>query len=159
MASLDSQAAPPHPASAPLHERDGAGDSTPSSSAPSRSGRIPANPDRFDRMLFGLPPARPRSAPRPLVRVVPRPVVEAPSPTIVGAPRGARFVDHTACPYCGTEREGIEYHGQLRDGSKVHTIAAHTEGLRRVERGRPRCLGSGMRLTFTAAGWAGERAP
>lgn len=112
------------------------------------------NLDRFDRMLLAAEAARvPASGPR-VVNVLPA------KPAVVDVPyitseRAPRFVDHTACPMCGTDREGIEYHGTLMTGAKVHTIAAHTAGMRRVQRGQPRCLGSGMRLVFEGGVWKG----
>jgi hypothetical protein len=56
---------------------------------------------------------------------------------------------------CGTEGQGVEYQGELRSGAKIHTLAAHTAGMRRVERGQPRCLGAGMRLVFEGGIWKG----
>lgn len=69
--------------------------------------------------------------------------------------RGPRFVDHCTCPMCGVDQLGLEYQGELRSGVKVHTIATHTEGMRRVERGQPRCLGSGVKMVFEGGTWKG----
>lgn len=80
------------------------------------------------------------------------------TPPYITSTRGPRFVDYTPCPMCGHERIGIEYHGQLMSGAKVHQLAAHTAGMARVAPRQPRCLGAGMRLVFTASGWEGARA-
>ncbi len=93
--------------------------------------------DRFDRMLLASSP----------------PVAER--EPVITSTRGGRFVDHMPCPMCGRDQLGIEYHGELMSGAKVHLIAAHTPGLRRVERGRPRCLGAGMRVVFENGVWKG----
>lgn len=159
MANLDSQAAPLHPASAPMHERDGADASTPRV-APSRSGRMSANPDRFDRLLGLVPPAAPvPSSPTPRRALVPLSAFEERKrEPVIHSTRPARFVDHAVCPMCGTDRMGIEYHGELKSGAKVHQIAAHTPNFRRVERGQPRCLGAGMRMVFEGGAWKGAPA-
>lgn len=100
------------------------------------------NPDRFDRMALGLPPPT----------AVPPATVTA---TYINSTRGPRFVDHGTCSMCGVERLGIEYHGELRSGAKVHQFAAHSEGRRSVQSGRPRCLGAGMRVVFEGGTWRG----
>lgn len=105
--------------------------------------------DRFDRMLVST---------QGELSLTTRPVVVDRMPVITSA-RGPRFVDHMTCPLCGTDRLGIEYHGELMSGAKVHTIAAHTAGLRRVERKQPRCLGATMRVEFVGGVWRGVQQP
>lgn len=78
---------------------------------------------------------------------------------VITSTREPRFVDHATCPMCGTDREGIEYHGVLMSGAKVYTLAAHTAGARRVASGQPRCLGAGMRMVFEGGVWKGAPAP
>lgn len=106
--------------------------------------------DRFDRMLLVS-----QSAARPLIT---RPVVTERQPVITST-RGPKYVDHMTCPMCGVERVGIEYHGELMSGAKVHTIAAHSPEMRCVMPKQPRCLGAGMRVRFVNGAWAGEPKP
>lgn len=124
--------------------------------------------DRFDRMLLAA-----EASPAPVVIVSPqtgrqarragserrsRGVAAGETAPYITSKRGSRFVDHTACPMCGIDGQGVEYHGTLMSGAKVHQLAAHTAGMRRVERGQPRCLGAGMRLVFEGGGWKGAPA-
>lgn len=126
----------PSPSGA-ARERDGA-TSTPPRNAPSRSG---CNPDRFDRLI---------------ANATGRPAEREP---VITSKRQPRFVDHATCSMCGVTELGVEYHGELRDGTKVHQLAAHTAGMRRVERKQPRCLGAGMRVAFVDGGWHGAPKP
>lgn len=131
-----------------------------------------ADLDRFDRMLLGVAPASPTRAtfrttatsfvarattPAP-VHAVP-PVAQLERQPVITSKRPPRFVDHTTCPMCGTAGQGIEFHGTLMSGAKVHQIAAHTANMRRVDRSQPRCLGSGMRIVFEGGVWKGAPAP
>ena len=104
--------------------------------------------DRFDSMLLGSP------SPAPVSPLTTRPVVITRIPVITSK-RGPKYVDHTACPMCGVDRVGIEYHGELMTGAKVHTLAAHTAELRYSKSGQPRCLGAGMRVEFVEGAWRG----
>lgn len=97
--------------------------------------------DRLDRMVLGL-------------ELTTRPVVVAHAPVAALSTRGPRFVGHAVCPMCGVDGIGVEYHGELMTGAKVHQLAAHTAGMRRVDRMQPRCLGAGMKVT-----WKGAPAP
>jgi hypothetical protein len=115
-----------------------------------------ADLDRFDRLLLATPSAPRAPAPPPRPAPVARAEVREP---VITSKRGPRFVDRTRCPMCGTDELGIEYHGELRDGSKVHQIAAHTAGLRRVDTKQPRCLGAGLRVVFDEGGWRGVVTP
>lgn len=113
--------------------------------------------DRFDRALIAAA-MRPRPPEPPPARVIPlftRPVHALQPPDVIGAPRGPRYVDHAMCPMCGTAGEGVTYQGELRSGAKVHTLQAHSHGLRCVRNGEPRCLGSGLRMAFVGGGWIG----
>ena len=107
--------------------------------------------DRFDRMLLiaervaAPPPAAPQlPAPRPWART-----------PVITSKRGSRFVDHAPCPMCGFPRVGIEYHGTLMSGAKVHTLAKHTAGSGASLSRQPRCLGAGMRIVFEGGQWKG----
>lgn len=114
-----------------------------------------ADLDRFDRMLLATAMPASSASPAlssPRVAVAVLPAVRQP---VIHSTRGPRYVDHMTCPMCGADREGIEYHGELMSGAKVHTIQAHTAGMRRVQRGEPRCLGAAMRVVFTSSGWLG----
>lgn len=62
--------------------------------------------DRFDRMI---------TAAELSARVVAEPSPPPPPPE-----RAPRFVDYAACSLCGCEPLGVEYHGQLKSGAKVH---------------------------------------
>ena len=110
-----------------------------------------ADLDRFDRMLLAT--ATPASSVSP-TSSLPR-VVVADVGMVITSKRGSRYVDHTTCPMCGVDGQGIEYHGVLMSGAKVHTLAAHTSGMRRVQAGEPRCLGAGMRVVFEGGAWKG----
>lgn len=108
--------------------------------------------DRFDRMLLaGSAPRTEPPAPAPQVAPA-RPAVRA---EVITSKRGPRFADYTACPLCGHPRIGLEYQGELLSGVKLHTLYAHSPGSAMVQRGKPRCLGAGMRMTFVAGGWRG----
>jgi hypothetical protein len=111
-----------------------------------------ATPDRFDRMLLGIASPGSLAVARVTVPPPPRPAERQP---VITSTRGSRFVDHTSCQYCGTDRMGIEFHGVLMSGAKVHQLVAHSPGVRRVARGQPRCLGAGMRLVFEGGVWRG----
>ena len=78
---------------------------------------------------------------------------------VITSKRPPRFVDHTSCPLCGIDRIGVEYHGVLMTGAKVHTLAAHTANMRRVDTKQPRCLGAGMRVVFEGGVWKGASTP
>lgn len=86
--------------------------------------------DRLDRMVLGLET---------------RPIHTERQPVITST-RGPRYVAHAACPLCGVDGVGVESQGTLMTGVEVRTLAAHTAGMRRVDRRQPRCLGAGMRL-------------
>lgn len=114
------------------------------------------NLDRFDRMLL----AHAAAASAPPFSFTGTPDYTAPErEPVIHSKRASRFVDRTACPMCGTADEGIEFHGVLMSGVKVHTIVAHTAGMKRVESGQPRCLGSGMRMVFEGGVWKGAPTP
>lgn len=125
--------------------------------------------DRFDRMLTAFV-GRGVAAQAAVDREVAKATVDAPprrrlvrrrgddGPSVITSKLGPRYVDHAPCPMCGVDRQGIEYHGELMSGAKVHTIAAHTSGMRRVAPGQPRCLGAGMRMVFDDGVWKGLRA-
>lgn len=116
------------------------------------------NLDRFDRML--LAHAAAASAPPAPFTFSGSPAYTAPErEPVIHSKRASRFVDRTACPMCGTADEGIEFHGVLMSGVKVHTIVAHTAGMKRVETKQPRCLGSGMRMVFEGGVWKGAPTP
>lgn len=108
------------------------------------------NLDRIDRRLLANESTS--YAPASRRALVPLDRVREP---VITSTRGSRFVDHTACPMCGTDGEGVEFHGVLLTGVKVHTIAAHSPAMRRVQNGHPRCLGSSMRMVFEAGSWKG----
>lgn len=111
-------------------------------------------PDRFDRMLLAA--AMPRVVNVPPAVPLPLPVLPVPvASAYITSKRGPRYVDHTACPLCGVTELGIEYHGQLMSGAKVHQLYAHTAGKRLVLRGLSRCLGSGVRVVFEGGVWKG----
>ena len=114
------------------------------------------NLDRFDRLLERATAPAPRPVSAPVVQLVTRPVHVEREPVITST-RGPRFVDHMTCPMCGVEQLGIEYQGELMSGAKVNTLAAHTPGMRRVERKQPRCLGAGVRVEFVGGVWRGGR--
>jgi hypothetical protein len=111
-----------------------------------------ATPDRFDRMFAGI--VSPGSLAVARATVPPRPAEREP---VITSKRGSRFVDHTSCQYCGTDGMGVEFHGVLMSGAKVHQLVAHSPGVRRVASGQPRCLGAGMRLVFEGGEWKGLR--
>lgn len=75
--------------------------------------------------------------------------------TVITPTRGARFVDYMACPLCFHPRVGITFQGELRDGSKVHELFAHSMGVGMVHRDKPRCLGAGLRVVFKDGTWQG----
>lgn len=112
-----------------------------------------ANLDRFDRMLLGMS--------TPVAVVTPRAVVVAHPPVerdpVIHSKRGPKYVDHMPCPICGRAELGIEFHGELRSGAKIHTIAAHSAGARLVLPRQPRCLGAGLRVLFEAGIWRGVK--
>lgn len=120
-----------------------------------------ADLDRLDRLALrgalSMPVVQARTLPRralvPLSRFV------EPEPERAVIERGPRFVDTTTCPMCGIDRIGIEFHGVLMTGAKVHTIAVHTPNMRRVQNGQPRCLGAAMRIVFEGGVWRGAPAP
>jgi hypothetical protein len=68
-------------------------------------------------------------------------------------PRGPRFVDFMACSLCGAPRVGIEYHGELRSGAKVHETATHAPGRGNRRGEQPTCLGSKVRVVFVGGDW------
>lgn len=74
---------------------------------------------------------------------------------VITSTRGPRFVDRAPCPMCPAPSVGIEAHGELRDGTKVRTLTAHSPGLGRVQSGHPRCLAAGMRMVFVDGAWQG----
>lgn len=123
-----------------------------------------ADLDRFDRMLLAAERSTSETAPsragweHPSLVVGDEPRTSSTRVTAtpyITSERGSRYVDRMTCPMCGTDREGIEYHGELMSGAKVHTVQAHTAGKRRTERGQPRCLGAGMRVVFEGGIWKG----
>lgn len=136
-----------------------------------------ADLDRFDRMLLAhhndpliLSPQTGRSEPsrgakarasqpagseRRVQGVTAGETAAALRQPVITSTRGPKYVDHMTCPMCGTDGQGVEYHGQLMSGAKVHTIAAHAAGIRRAQRGQPRCLGAGMRIVFVEGIWKG----
>ncbi len=69
------------------------------------------------------------------------------------APRAPRYVDYMSCPLC-SYRVGIEFHGVLMSGAKVHTVGAHSPGRGNRRNGEPRCMGAGMRVEFVGD-WRG----
>jgi hypothetical protein len=98
------------------------------------------------------------SQPTQIPRLTTRPVHTEPE-RLVTTTRDARYVDRGTCPMCGVTELGIEYHGRLLTGAKVHTLASHTAGMRRVQNGEPRCLGAGMRIVFAGGVWKGAPEP
>lgn len=100
----------------------------------------------------------PVPSPAPRRALIPLEQLKPERKPVIHSTRGPRFVDHTQCPMCGVDRIGIEFHGVLMSGAKVHTITAHTPEKRRVEPGQPRCLGAGMRMIFVDGAWRGEPA-
>ncbi len=71
-------------------------------------------------------------------------------------PRGKRFVDYMACPLCKAPRVGIEYHGELLSGAKVHELAKHSPG-RANRRGQlPACDASKIRVVFENGDWRAQ---
>ena len=124
--------------------------------------------DRLDRLaLAGLAPradasaaSTPAVSSRELAGTPARSVVPTSSEVDhITSKRGARFVDYTACPLCGFDRVGLAYQGTLRSGAKVHELGAHSPGAGRVIPRSTRCMASGMRMTFVAAGWVSEVTP
>lgn len=106
--------------------------------------------DRFDRMLLAaetapriVESARPATAPQTVCARTP----------VITSKRGPRYVDYCECPTCHFPKVGVEYHGTLMSGAKVHQVAAHTEGSGANRRGWPRCLGAGMRLVLENGEW------
>ena len=77
------------------------------------------------------------------------------APAVIPNKTGPRFVDYSPCPMCGAPRVGVEYHGELMSGAKVHQLYAHSEGRGIRLRGQPRCLGAGMRVVFEGGVWKG----
>lgn len=121
-----------------------------------RRGDYVEQPDRFDRMLALR--AAPPPAPVARIQLQARPAVVERQPVITST-RGPRWVDHMTCPMCGSEDVGIAYQGELMSGAKVHTLGAHSPGMRSVKHGMPRCLGAGMRVVFEGGEWKGEPRP
>lgn len=113
--------------------------------------------DRFDRMLVSVGPCV-EPAPVPRAPLTTRSIGPERQPVITST-RGPRFVAHATCPWCGTPEVGVEYQGELRSGAKVHTLAAHTAGMRRTERGQPLCLGARMRMVLEGGTWKGAQKP
>ncbi len=60
-----------------------------------------------------------------------------------------------ACPMCAV-RIGIEAHGELMDGTKIRTVAAHSVGRGNSRNGEPRCMAAGMRVEFVGD-WRGMK--
>lgn len=120
-----------------------------------------ADLDRFDRLLLGVPPARPAALRTTAASFIARataptaPAAPAEREPVITSKRPPRFVDHATCPMCGIDRLGVEFHGELRSGAKVHQLAAHTANMRRVDTKQPRCLGSSMRMEFVDGNWRG----
>lgn len=116
--------------------------------------------DSLDRLvLAGSAPRTAPDAPRPQVAST-RPVVLTSSEVDhITSKRGPRFVDYTGCPLCGFHRVGLAYQGELMSGAKLHELAAHSPGAGLVLPRKARCLGSGMRMKFVAAGWVSEVSP
>lgn len=118
------------------------------------------NLDRFDQMEIAA--ARSRAAiVAPTVLRMESPARTRPArpdvpPLIVTSSRGALFVDHMNCPMCGVDRIGITYQGLRASGAKIHEVAAHSPGKRRVGNGEVRCLGAGLRVVFVNGRWIGE---
>lgn len=128
--------------------------------------------DRFDRMLLGVAPASSTRATFRIAQPAPtapresrtnarrreRYALDAGREPVIKSARPSRFIDHMDCPMCGAVKLGIEYHGELKNGTKVHQLAAHEHGLRSVTRtGNPRCLGAGMRVEFVDGNWRGVK--
>lgn len=120
--------------------------------------------DRFDRLLLAAERSANVTAPSRAGWEHPSLVVgdepRTPSPAqrepVITSTRPPRFVDYTGCPMCGHERLGVEYHGELMSGAKVHTLAAHSPSMARVQNGgKPRCLGAGLRMVFEGGTWKG----
>jgi hypothetical protein len=116
--------------------------------------------DRLDRLVLagsapraGSAVSTPATSSTGLAGVPARPVVPASVSTF--APRGPRFVDYMPCPLCGHERVGIEFHGTLMSGAKVHALFSHSMGAALVRKGMPRCMGSGLRVVFLGGVWRG----
>jgi hypothetical protein len=116
--------------------------------------------DRLDRLVIAGSAPRATGTANPsastsveLAGAPARPVVPASVSTF--APRGPRFVDYMPCPLCGHERVGIEFHGTLMSGAKVHALFSHSMGAALVRKGMPRCMGSGLRVVFRGGVWQG----
>jgi len=72
---------------------------------------------------------------------------------VITSERAPRFVAHASCSLCGVRDLGVEFHGELMSGAKIHQLAAHSPDKRSVQRGQPRCLGSGARVQFVGGHW------
>lgn len=132
-----------------------------------------ADLDRFDRMLLGVSPASPTrttyrmSTPAPQQRSPMertnerrriRYALDAGREPVITSTRGSRFVDYMDCPMCGAVKLGIEFHGELMSGAKVHQLAAHAAGKRSVPDSKsPRCRGAAMRVDFVDGNWRGVK--
>ncbi len=111
------------------------------------------------------PPSRARaetsvSTPAALTRAEPagavaRPVVPPQRQPVITSSRPPRFVDYMACPMCAY-RVGIEFHGVLMSGAKVHTIGVHSPGRGNRRNSEPRCMGAALRVEFVGD-WRGVK--
>lgn len=104
----------------------------------------PPTPRALTRELAG-PPAR--------TAVFPASVTGALS---CFTPRQKRFVDHMPCPTCGHPSVGVEFHGVLMSGAKVHELAKHAPGRGNRRGNESVCLGSKVRVVFEHGDWRAE---